>query len=613
MAIMIPRHPKEFDPKSREDEVFNALQNLPNDYYVFHSVSLLKVFKNYEYNGDYIREERQTDFVVFHPQRGIVCIEAKNWRDLSYNNGLNGLEEGWYLNGKLYENARYDGPFEQATSFCRDFRDRLSASSNNYVRDAIYKSKVLPAVWLISKHENDIQTMPLPADVERGSILSFEDLFDSKALEEKINGIFNTRVYFNGYEVNHFAPLSSIESTALISAIAPNFTISFERYAQETNEIVFNQLLKQQYAILDFLQEQDTAVISGLAGTGKTMLATRKAEIHAENGEKVLYLCFNSALANQLKNDYARDNVTYSSLDDYCCSLCGHGFNRDRKNDFYDECLGILQNIDFDKYPYKHVILDEGQDIRINHKIEEILEIIKTIIEIKEGTFYIFYDKMQLMPYTDRDHSGKLPKIITDADCKLTLYRNCRNTIKIARSAAVTITPKPPLMMETAPDGDNPMICYCEDVLSIKEKTERTISDLLQKGYARKDIVVLSLKGEDSKMSIGNDKVNDVRYLTINRFKGLEAKVVIIVDFDEHTFDSEENCTLYYVAASRAREKLYVFTTMTDADASRINRQVFRWYIRGDNPDRRINEINDRRSFETALGLRRIVVNDELL
>lgn len=608
MAIMIPRHPKEFDPKSKEDEVFNALKSLPNDYYVFHSVALLKVFKDYEYNGDYIREERQIDFVVFHPQKGIICIEAKNWRDLSYNNGLNGSEEGWYLNGQLYENARYDGPFEQASSFCRDFRDRLNASSNNYVRDAIYKSKVLPAVWLISKHDNDIKNMMLPGNVERGSILSFEDVHNRTALEEKIESIFNTKVYFNGFEVTHFAPLSPTESTALISAIAPNFTVSFEKYAKETNEIVFNQLLKQQYAVLDFLQEQNTAVISGVAGTGKTMLATRKAEIHAKEGDKVLYLCFNSELAKELSEDFDCDNVEYATLDDYCCKVCGHGFNSDRKDEFYAECLNALQRIDLEKYPFKHIILDEGQDICINPLIEKILETIKTIIEIKEGTFYIFYDKMQLLPYTDRDHSGKLPQIITDADCKLTLYRNCRNTAKIARSATVTVTPKPPLMMETAPDGDNPLICYCDDILLIKDKVERIITDLLKKGYVRKDIVVLSLKGESNKMFGRVDKINGVRYTTINKFKGLEAKAVIIVDFDQNTFETEENCTLYYVAASRAREKLFVITTMTDGNASGINKQVFKWYIQGINPQQAVRSITDRRSFETAIGLRRFLI-----
>lgn len=38
MARMVPPVAKEFDPKSDEGIVFNALKKLPDDYYVFHSV-----------------------------------------------------------------------------------------------------------------------------------------------------------------------------------------------------------------------------------------------------------------------------------------------------------------------------------------------------------------------------------------------------------------------------------------------------------------------------------------------------------------------------------------------------------------------------------------------
>lgn len=37
MAIMIPHVPNEFTPESREGEMFESLQKLPDDYYVFHS------------------------------------------------------------------------------------------------------------------------------------------------------------------------------------------------------------------------------------------------------------------------------------------------------------------------------------------------------------------------------------------------------------------------------------------------------------------------------------------------------------------------------------------------------------------------------------------------
>ena len=51
-------------------------------------------------------------------------------------------------------------------------------------------------------------------------------------------------------------------------------------------------------------------------------------------------------------------------------------------------------------------------------------------------------------------------------------------------------------------------------------------------------------------------KKNDVRFSTISGFKGLESKIVIMIDIDH--FSDEETRLLNYVAASRACAMLYV-------------------------------------------------------
>ncbi len=49
---------------------------------------------------------------------------------------------------------------------------------------------------------------------------------------------------------------------------------------------------------------------------------------------------------------------------------------------------------------------------------------------------------------------------------------------------------------------------------------------------------------------------DDVRFSTISGFKGLESKIVIMIDIDH--FSDEETRLLNYVAASRACAMLYV-------------------------------------------------------
>ena len=69
-------------------------------------------------------------------------------------------------------------------------------------------------------------------------------------------------------------------------------------------EMQFNMLLKEQYNILDFLDEHPTAVINGAAGTGKTMVAVEKARRHSVQGDSVLFLCFNRMLRDHLNQQY---------------------------------------------------------------------------------------------------------------------------------------------------------------------------------------------------------------------------------------------------------------------------------------------------------------------
>ena len=70
MATMIPSTPKEHTPESREGEMFEALDKLPKDYYVFHSQRLIDVYQGF-------LSEHEADFVIFQKDLGALVIEGK--------------------------------------------------------------------------------------------------------------------------------------------------------------------------------------------------------------------------------------------------------------------------------------------------------------------------------------------------------------------------------------------------------------------------------------------------------------------------------------------------------------------------------------------------------
>lgn len=216
----------------------------------------------------------------------------------------------------------------------------------------------------------------------------------------------------------------------------------------------------------------------------------------------------------------------------------------------------------------EYVIIDEGQDFG-SEAIEEtdIIQLIHDIIVDagQGGTFYVFYDRLQLI------QAREMPKFIGDLDCRLTLYRNCRNTENIAVTSLRPITERKPKVFEGAVKGAPAKIHFCDSTQNERERIDSIIDDLAADGY--RDIVLLTCKTEAT--SILSDSVNNGKYrnkylfTTCRKFKGLEADVVILLDVDKDTFD-QENVLIFYVGTSRARTKLEITAILSDDECKEI-------------------------------------------
>lgn len=70
---------------------------------------------------------------------------------------------------------------------------------------------------------------------------------------------------------------------------------------------------------------------------------------------------------------------------------------------------------------------------------------------------------------------------------------------------------------------------------------------------------------------VTREKTNSsVLFTTASKFKGLESRVVIITDIDESSFTNEENKRLFYVACSRATQRLALFVNGDDQQIKTI-------------------------------------------
>ena len=535
MAIMIPDKPHQFDTASQEGLMFDALKQLSDDYYVFHSFRITSV-------NDNILRESETDFIIFNRKLGILCLEAKAGQ-VKYENGY-----WYYSSGEPMNNG---GPFNQASSNKYKLIHYIEKSSFSSI---LNRCKFIHAVWFPSVNDTKLRTMTLPSEADKAIVLTKEAL---ETPQKYIERIFDMKLP-NGITTD----LSEYDEKRIIREIlCPQFnvfpTASFDN---DLKKIVFHRLLNEQAGILNFLTEQRNAVINGTAGTGKTMIAVEKAHRHAMNGERVLFLCYNNKLKTYLTENYPEENVDYYTIAGLACKICNTSAPDYSKLRSYLEDMYLSE-----AFPYQHVIVDEGQDFGIDIIDEaDILQQIKEIIadtKPQNGTFYVFYDRLQMI------QSNHMPRFIEDADCKLKLYRNCRNTENIATTSLRPITAKKPLLLEGCVKGTPAKLRFCTSDDSVLAQINISINELKANGYS--DVVILTCKTEYA--SILFDKCQDGMYLnkyrftTCRKFKGLEADAVILIDVDGSTFNSK-NVLIFYVGTSRARLKLDIITKLSDED-----------------------------------------------
>lgn len=545
MAIMIPEKPHFFDPASQEGLMFDALTLLPEEYYVFHSFRITDTRKG-------TLHESETDFVILNRFKGVICLEAKAGQ-VRYENGC------WlYGNGIPMHNG---GPFNQASANKYKLMRVISDSNMAFILE---KCKFFHAVWFPSVSNDRLKSLTLPPEGDKTLVLTKEALSNPKWFLDKI--------YALNLPNKVRTDLSEIEFQRLVREIfCPQFNVfPSATFEADLKKIVFHRLLDEQSAILCFLDEQLTAAVNGAAGTGKTMIAVEKARRHASVGERVLFLCFNVQLKEYLAENYAHDLVSYYTIAGFACKMC----NTAKPN--YEQLKSKLEDYYiFGNFPFKHVIIDEGQDFG-RDVIEEtdILQLIHDIIVDADqgGTFYVFYDRFQLI------QAREMPKFIADLDCRLTLYRNCRNTENIAITSLRPITERKPKLFEGAVKGAPARLHFCKSPENEKERVDLIINELAAEGY--KDIVILTCKTETTSVLSKAAKCgmyrNKYLFTTCRKFKGLEADVVILVDVDRNTFE-QDNVLIFYVGTSRARIKLEIVSILNDNECHEILLSTLRY------------------------------------
>jgi hypothetical protein len=186
------------------------------------------------------------------------------------------------------------------------------------------------------------------------------------------------------------------------------------------------KLTEEQRRAINQLRLLRRVRISGIAGSGKTLVAAEKAIRLAGAGQKTLFLCHNPMLAGHVSALTSGHPVDVAAFTKWAGAIAGAEPTSNSNWSKYDEptseTLALAFDLVFASAPadrYDAVIIDEGQDFR-----DEWWPLVEAALrEPNSGILYIFHDdKQALLP-----HRARYPFNEPIID----LSRNCRNAGRI--------------------------------------------------------------------------------------------------------------------------------------------------------------------------------------
>lgn len=549
MAKLIPNYDPSSIESAPERVVAEALcAQLPKDVRIFHSYPWLRKERDLDkpWQGEVIREG-EADFVIVDPRFGFMVIEVKGGH-MFYDPET----RRW---GRHGGNHAVKDPFEQAS--------KNLFALEKLIADRSFPGQSLPFVRsrAVVFPNCDYQGT-LPPGAVKENLFSAKDL---AGIGKKIEILFQSYPFTT--------PTSGIGKLALdgiLAGLTSTFRLvpSLWREVDEQERQIL-RLTEQQAAILDFLGERKRAAVKGVAGSGKTKLAMIRARRFADEGKRVLFVCFNALLAEWLESELPeeyREKVTIRNYHKLCAEWVkksGLTWPGAQGPEFWSKEAPRLFEQSIDRLPdrFDALVVDEAQDFETGWW--DGLELVNE--EMTDGSLFVFYDPAQRI-FSNAEQW--MPSLGDPFD----LPTNCRNTQSISGKCGKVIGKNIPVM-KGAPEGRPPVIIAAATLEAQKKAMEKQLKDWLHAGMKPEQIAVVAARTMEACCAAGLQKIGGISITesldewragkailrtTLGKFKGLEADAIILADVPEIGMHFRKEHL--YVACSRAKHLLTIIS-----------------------------------------------------
>jgi hypothetical protein len=540
-----------------ERKVFQLLEHDSDasDWIVLHSLDL----------AEHVRQVRgEADFVVLIPGQGILILEVKSHDSIRFDG------HGWWLGNNVEPETR--GPFKQAEAAMQSVRSYLDQ------RGLARSVPIVSAVVFPSARFNFSSPEWHPWQVLDKQSLHARPI--SASLLDII-GKARRHLVAKGMRWAADGVDATPEKMAQIAkTLRPKFEVlaspAARRKSLEQNLLYCTE---QQFRFLDNRSENDRMLVTGLAGTGKTLLAIEavRREKTTNPSASIGFFCFNKLLGKRLEEECRGlgDSVKVGHFHQWMASLAGvtpgqQEFSNPRfwKSTLPDKILDILTSAGMHGGLLDFLVLDEAQDLFLESYLDVFDLLIKGGLQKGRWLFMGDFDRQDIYAQGAVSKMDFYRQRIQERCALYKLDENCRNTPEISNLLTLLVGLDPGYARVLRDDTrHDPKLDFYNDDKEQEALARAALDELLGDGFKPRDIVLLS---PDRREALGrrlsvvpswkgrlkeyHHGIDVAGYCTIHAFKGLEAPVVVLTDIKD--LDDTKRMDLFYVGMSRALHRL---------------------------------------------------------
>ncbi|MGG6294979.1 DEAD/DEAH box helicase [Leptolyngbya sp. AN02str] len=423
------------------------------------------------------RKRLHPDFVILHPERGIIVLEAKDWK-LSTIQQLDPDQVTLLLpdGTKTVEN-----PLNQARGYALAIASLLEQDPLLVQGTGRHQGKlVCPYSYgliLTNLTRKQFDSADMGAVLEPHLVICQDEMYEDVDPLEFQERLWSFCTYSFGEPLNaaqidrvrwHLFPEVRIGVQLSLLPDEPN---------PEPESITVPDLIQ----VMDLQQEQlarslgeGHRVIHGVAGSGKTLiLVYRCLKLVEELNKPILVLCFNKALAARLRyllmeKGIGDRQVTVRSFHKWCADLLQeYRIPTPSRNQFQGEAYAgalvqrVIDAVDAQKIPagqYGAVMIDEGHDFQPGW-----FKLTVQMVDPETNSLLVLYDDAQSIYDRQRSQKFSFKSVGVQAQGRTTIlkinYRNTQEILSLAYAFAQEwLTPEQTQLETTEESEDAPVL-----------------------------------------------------------------------------------------------------------------------------------------------------------